>query len=182
MPTVVSLAMRSSFIVRRKRVYATAPCTSSRQAPLLKSFAGEELNLAPVLAHPRTRPCRVRGCSGPRWQACQCPQSDSAQPKLLHVAAQCSPAVENMHAEHFSEETNRQPGPDAASAGCAGACQEPSLLQLDQDALDRVFAELEPEALAIAGSRLVCTAVLERARLSLPGCFQRRLMGHCKLT
>ena len=49
------------------------------------------------------------------------------------------------------EEIERQPGPDNASAGRSGASQKPTLLNLDQDALNRVFAKLEPEALALAG-------------------------------
>lgn len=50
------------------------------------------------------------------------------------------------------EETQRQPGPDAASAGRPGFDHSPALLQLDQDALNRVFAKLEPGALALAGA------------------------------
>ena len=50
------------------------------------------------------------------------------------------------------EEPQHQPGPDAAPAGLSDPNQEPALLQLDQAALNRVFAELEPEALALAGS------------------------------
>ena len=50
------------------------------------------------------------------------------------------------------EETQHKPGLDAAPTGRPGASHGPALLQLDQDALNRVFAKLEPGALALAGA------------------------------
>lgn len=72
--------------------------------------------------------------------------------RKLPVTAQCSPAVMDMHGDEVLEHTQRKPGPHALSAGCPGATYKPALLQLDPDALNRVFAKLEPEALALAGA------------------------------
>ena len=54
------------------------------------------------------------------------------------------------------------PGPDAASAGRPGASQKPALLQLNQDALIRVLADLEPEAPGASRLAAVCSSVLRR--------------------
>lgn len=70
----------------------------------------------------------------------------------MAVAAQCSAAVAHLHIRGTTEETQHQPVPDAAPAGLSDSSEEPALLQLDQQALNRVFTKLEPEALALAGS------------------------------
>ena len=66
------------------------------------------------------------------------------------------------------EKLQHQPVPDAASAGRPGATRKPALLQLDQDALSRVLAKLEPEALAIAGLHKHSTCLRDFAQEPSP--------------
>ncbi len=49
------------------------------------------------------------------------------------------------------EGPQHQAGQGAASAGRPDASQKLALHELDQDTLNRVLSELEPEALALAG-------------------------------
>ena len=66
------------------------------------------------------------------------------------------------------EETRRKSGLDAAPTGRPGASHRPALLQLDQDALNRVFAKLEPGALALAGALKHSACLLVCAKTSPP--------------
>lgn len=56
-----------------------------------------------------------------------------------------------LHTELLAEAIQRLLAADVALAGRQGARQKPTIHQLDQDGLNRVFTKLDPEALAIAG-------------------------------
>ena len=72
------------------------------------------------------------------------------------------------------------PGPAAASAGCLGVGQMPGLLQLDQDALYKVLARLEPQALATAGATKHSSACVPVSRRACArGATWRRLLFMC---
>ena len=71
----------------------------------------------------------------------------------IRSAALCFAAVVSMDEARSSiKEIQRHPGPGAATAECSGPRQRPALHQLNPDVLNKVFAKLEPDALAIAGA------------------------------
>ena len=85
--------------------------------------------------------------------ACVKRAPESTQLTRFPAGAPCSGAVVRWHLRPHMGTARPRPGPDAVSAGSSGARHRPTLLQIDQDVLNKVVAKLEPEALAVAGAQ-----------------------------